>query len=85
MLNIEAKRPSWLDRPLSASVSLSWETAVFVVILVLAFASRFYDLQARVMSHDENSHVYYSWLYYEGMPIPMTRSRMALYSSTCSL
>jgi predicted membrane-bound mannosyltransferase/sugar lactone lactonase YvrE len=66
MLNIEAKHPSWLDRPLSASISLSWETAVFVVILVLAFASRFYDLQARVMSHDENSHVYYSWLYYEG-------------------
>jgi uncharacterized protein (TIGR03663 family) len=66
MLNIEAKRSSWLDRPLFASISLSWETAVFVVILVLAFASRFYDLQARVMSHDENSHVYYSWLYYEG-------------------
>jgi predicted membrane-bound mannosyltransferase/sugar lactone lactonase YvrE len=66
MLNIEAKRSSWLDRPLSASISLSWETAVFVVILVLAFASRFYNLQARVMSHDENSHVYYSWLYYEG-------------------
>ncbi len=66
MLNIEAKRPSWLDRPLFASISLSWETAVFVVILVMAFASRFYDLQARVISHDENSHVYYSWLYYEG-------------------
>jgi predicted membrane-bound mannosyltransferase/sugar lactone lactonase YvrE len=66
MLTIEAKRSSWLDRPLFASISLSWETVVFIVILILAFASRFYDLQARVMSHDENSHVYYSWLYYEG-------------------
>lgn len=66
MLNIEAKRSSWLDRPLFASISLNWETAIFAVILILAFASRFYNLQARVMSHDENSHVYYSWLYYEG-------------------
>jgi uncharacterized protein (TIGR03663 family) len=66
MLNIEAKRSSWLDRPLFASISLNWETAVFAVILIVAFASRFYNLQARVMSHDENSHVYYSWLYYEG-------------------
>jgi uncharacterized protein (TIGR03663 family) len=66
MLNTEAKRSSWLDQPLISSISLSWETAVFAVVLILAFASRFYDLQARVMSHDENSHVYYSWLYYEG-------------------
>ena len=56
------KRPSWLDRPLLSTITLNAETILFVTILILGFASRLFDLQARVMSHDENSHVYYSWL-----------------------
>ena len=36
---------------------------IFVIIVFLAFISRLYDLGARVMSHDENLHVYFSWLY----------------------
>ncbi len=36
------------------------------LLFILAVFSRFYILGARVMSHDENSHVYYSWRFYKG-------------------
>jgi predicted membrane-bound mannosyltransferase/DNA-binding beta-propeller fold protein YncE len=55
-------RPSWsLSFP-----TFDWEKILFGLILVLAVLTRFYKLEPRVMSHDENSHVYYSWLLYEG-------------------
>ncbi len=56
----------WLDRPLLTRASLNWETLLWIIILVLAVFSRFYILGARVMSHDENSHVYYSWRFFKG-------------------
>lgn len=62
----EEIKTSWLDVPLSRFFVLNWETIVFTVILLAAVLSRFYDLGARVMSHDENTHVYYSWRYYKG-------------------
>lgn len=58
--------PSWLDKPLFRDRILRWETVVFIVILLLAIISRFYDLESRVMSHDENTHVFYSWRFYRG-------------------
>jgi predicted membrane-bound mannosyltransferase/DNA-binding beta-propeller fold protein YncE len=58
------QKPSWLDRPiLSIFPLLTGELAIFVLIIILAIISRFYDLGARVMSHDENLHVYFSWLF----------------------
>jgi predicted membrane-bound mannosyltransferase/DNA-binding beta-propeller fold protein YncE len=45
---------------------LDWETVIFSLLLILAVITRFYDLEARVMSHDETSHVYFSWLFTEG-------------------
>jgi DNA-binding beta-propeller fold protein YncE len=36
---------------------------IFVLIIILATFSRLFDLGARVMSHDENLHVYFSWLF----------------------
>ena len=60
------KRTSWLDRPVVSAITLNWETILFATILILAVVSRFYDLGARVMSHDETSHVYFSWLYEQG-------------------
>jgi uncharacterized protein (TIGR03663 family) len=66
MQNTIENHPSWLDHPLSALFTLNWEKAMFVIILVMAIFSRFYILGARVMSHDENSHVYYSWRFYKG-------------------
>jgi predicted membrane-bound mannosyltransferase/DNA-binding beta-propeller fold protein YncE len=61
-----AERESWLDRPLLSAVVLRWETAIFLIILVVAVFTRFYLLEPRVMSHDETSHVYFSWLLHEG-------------------
>jgi uncharacterized protein (TIGR03663 family) len=55
-----------LDRLAIRSISINWEAVIFFSILVLAFASRFYDLGLRVMSHDETSHVYFSWRLYQG-------------------
>lgn len=61
-----AQKQSWLDRPLLTSITLNWETLLFAAILLLAFISRFYELGLRVMSHDETSHVYFSWQLYRG-------------------
>ncbi|MEJ2300063.1 MAG: TIGR03663 family protein [Anaerolineales bacterium] len=59
-------KTSWLDRPLFSVVSLNLETILFVSILLVAVVSRFYHLDVRVMSHDETSHVYWSWRLYRG-------------------
>ena len=60
------KRYSWLDYPIFNKIVLNGETIFWVALFILAVFSRFYILGARVMSHDENSHVYYSWRYYKG-------------------
>ncbi len=59
-------QPAWLNRPLFTRASITWETLLWITILVLAVFTRFYILGARVMSHDENSHVYYSWRFFKG-------------------
>ena len=66
MESTETKQSSWLDAPIFGRGWLNWELAFWVLILVLAIFSRFYILGARVMSHDENSHVYYSWRFFQG-------------------
>jgi len=66
MYAADEKRSSWLDRPVSLAKSLQWETILFAAILLLAVVTRFYKLEPRVMSHDETSHVYFSWLLYTG-------------------
>jgi predicted membrane-bound mannosyltransferase/DNA-binding beta-propeller fold protein YncE len=66
METTQETRPSWLDRPVLTSLNINWETLIFALILIVGLISRFYDLEPRVMSHDENSHVYYSWRLYKG-------------------
>ncbi len=61
MQDTSQQRASWLDRPIFSNLALNWETLLFALIFVLGIVTRFYDLEPRVMSHDENSHVYYSW------------------------
>jgi predicted membrane-bound mannosyltransferase/DNA-binding beta-propeller fold protein YncE len=73
---VPEEHPSWLDRPLrtptesghagTSAFRLNWDTVIFSIIVVLAIASRFYLLEPRVMSHDETSHVYFSWKLYNG-------------------
>ncbi len=43
-----------------------WEVILIVCILALTVFTRFYILGLRVMSHDETSHVYFSWLLSQG-------------------
>jgi uncharacterized protein (TIGR03663 family) len=58
---------SWLDRPLIPGLpGLTVEMALFGLIILIAIATRFYDLGTRVMSHDESLHTYFSWLLYKG-------------------
>ena len=55
-----------LDQALQWSLRFDLEKAAFLVIIVLAILTRFYDLETRVMSHDESLHTYYSWQLSEG-------------------
>lgn len=57
------EQPSWLDRKLWA---LNREQALYILFIILAVASRFVMLGARVQSHDESLHTRYSWELYDG-------------------
>lgn len=65
---LDPERPStsWLDRPVASLLSLDLEKLAYIVLIVLGFITRFYDLGARVMSHDESLHTQFSWYLYEG-------------------
>lgn len=55
---------SWLDKPLLAA--LDWEKALYLLLIVLAVVSRLWDAGARVMSHDESLHTYFSYKLAQG-------------------
>jgi predicted membrane-bound mannosyltransferase/streptogramin lyase len=64
--NENTPRP-WLERPIHPALpAVTNEVAIFAAIILMAFATRFYNLGARVMSHDESLHTYFSWLFYKG-------------------
>ncbi len=61
------QKTNWLERPIHPSLpALTNEVLLFGLVILLAIATRFYDLGVRVMSHDESLHTYYSWLLYRG-------------------
>ena len=62
----QEQRANWLDKPLLSQITINWETVIWGGIIILAVLSRFFDLEARVMSHDETSHVYFSWQLFKG-------------------
>ncbi len=45
--------------------TLNWEALAYVLIFILALLSRFIDLGAGAMSHDESLHTKYSWYLYQ--------------------
>jgi uncharacterized protein (TIGR03663 family) len=51
---------------LSKKLSLNFEVVVYIVLLIMALITRFVDLEARVMSHDESLHTQFSWYLSEG-------------------
>jgi predicted membrane-bound mannosyltransferase/DNA-binding beta-propeller fold protein YncE len=65
-LTHQLDQQSILDRPVLSTIELNWEKILFALIITLAIITRFYDLGTRVMSHDETSHVYFSWLLSRG-------------------
>lgn len=66
-VEMAAARPtSWLDRGLASIVRVDVEVLVYAALVVLGVATRFYDLDTRVMSHDESLHTYFSWQLEQG-------------------
>lgn len=66
-VNRDYQAENSLERSFSFSVSLNWEVAVYIVILLMAVFTRFYLLGERVMSHDESLHTRFSYnLYADG-------------------
>jgi predicted membrane-bound mannosyltransferase/DNA-binding beta-propeller fold protein YncE len=64
---MENKSNSWLQRSIHPALpGITNEIALFAGIILLAIITRFYDLETRVMSHDESLHTYFSWLLYRG-------------------
>ena len=64
---MESSQKTWiLDRPLAELLKPSWEKAIYLLIFLLAVVSRFWDLGARAMSHDESLHALYSYYLYSG-------------------
>jgi uncharacterized protein (TIGR03663 family) len=61
------QKQNWLERPVHPALpNLTNEIAIFAAFILLAIITRFYNLGARVMSHDESLHTYFSWLLYRG-------------------
>ncbi len=69
MATVEATEPrpqDWLERTLSKGVAVNAELLIYLALVVAAVLTRFYDVGARAISHDETTHVYYSWNLYTG-------------------
>jgi len=64
---MRTEKQSWLERPIHPALpGITNETILFGAVILLAIITRFYDLESRVMSHDESLHTYFSWLFYRG-------------------
>jgi len=62
---MENKR--WLDRPIHPLIpAITNEVLIFALVILMAIATRFFQLEPRVMSHDESLHTYFSYLLYKG-------------------
>ncbi len=62
----ERATPTILERPLSAVLQLDWEKTIYLIFILVAIVTRFWDLGNRVMSHDESLHTQFSYQYYNG-------------------
>ena len=57
----------WLERPIHPALpGITNEIFLFAIIILMTIITRFYNLETRVMSHDESLHTYFSWLFYRG-------------------
>jgi uncharacterized protein (TIGR03663 family) len=65
MISYPEKTPL-LDTPIKKWFPLNVETLLIILLLLVAIVSRFYDLGARVLSHDENNHYVPTYSLYSG-------------------
>ncbi|HEX2173290.1 MAG TPA: flippase activity-associated protein Agl23 [Dehalococcoidia bacterium] len=63
---VEEARPSWLDRAIVWLPAINREILIYVVLLAIGAALRFWDLGSRAQHHDESLHALYSWYLYTG-------------------
>ncbi len=62
--NLRPEPRSAVRSGLLSGITLNWETAAYIAILILAIFTRFYILGDRVMSHDESLHTQFSYNLY---------------------
>jgi len=62
---VQAEQSSVLDKTLLWGW-LNWETVIWTIIIVVAVATRVYDLGIRAMHHDESIHARWSFDMYKG-------------------
>ncbi|MHB0875530.1 MAG: flippase activity-associated protein Agl23 [Anaerolineae bacterium] len=56
-----------LDRPVAGLLrGITLEQGLYLLLIAVAIISRFWDLGARAMSHDESLHTLFSWKLYAG-------------------
>ena len=67
MQETSMKKARILDQPALGILRLDWEKTIFLVLIVLAIATRLWGLGWRAMSHDESLHVVYSHKLYSGL------------------
>ena len=60
------KQSSALERIVKRPVNINFFTLLVVGLLVITVITRFFDLESRVMSHDESLHTQFSWYLSEG-------------------
>jgi predicted membrane-bound mannosyltransferase/DNA-binding beta-propeller fold protein YncE len=61
------EQSSWLDKPISTILpKLNLETILVILVLLAAILTRFYQVDLRVMSHDEVNHVVPAWDFFQG-------------------
>jgi uncharacterized protein (TIGR03663 family) len=57
---------NFLDQPLARFMALDWVKIIYILFILMAIVSRFWDLGSRVVSHDESLHTQYAYQYYNG-------------------
>lgn len=63
---IQQTPTSFLDQPLARFLALDWIKIIYILFILVAIVSRFWDLGSRVVSHDESLHTQFSYQYYNG-------------------
>ncbi len=61
-----SEKNSLLDVPIRLLFNLDWEKTLYLLLIVVAITTRFWDLGARAFSHDESWHGNWSWKLYAG-------------------